>query len=856
MNKAKNKVIFYRYIFVWILAISIGCYFRLYPFFFHLTSDTSEKSTLLVLSQIRESITKQIDQQLPDLPKHKKAYLIKKRFDQFLRHKGIKVRETIDQLTQNINTDNSKNSKPRYPYLLASDSYYYFDLTENIVQTGKISDTIKGSKYLNKRMLAPQGHWEPLNLHPYLGYFIYKIIKFFHPDKTLMYAVSFAPLVITAIALIFFLFISYNLSCGSVASLIGSIFFLLAPIFIKRSSFGWYDNDPYNTFFPLIILTFLFFGFTQRHKLKQNIGFACLVAFFIILYAFFWHGWVFLFSIIFISSVIILLYNYFILKDKKSTSNLTLYLGIIHIATFIGIAITLGMKEFFTLFSEGLQALRDFLTPQLSLWPEVYLGVGELKGASLKEISTLTGGNFFLTVAFLGAIFTFIKVVRKSQDIDPSKIILLNIFLFFSILITLGAQRFALFCITPLTIFFTLGIQHTYFIIRQLFSKNPSLYKKTVLFTITSLISFIMIVLPIYRAHRSTRSLLNPIFNKTWEQALTKIKTGTPENSIINTWWPPGHFIKAIARRSVSFDGATINYPQAYWITNVFLSQDEERALGILRMLNNSANQAAEYLTNRGMKLSNVISLLYKITRLNVQDARDTLKNILPQKEIEELLKLTHKKPPPSYLLIYNELTEKNAQLTFIAKWDIKKIEEINKNPEAIKEVPKNVREHVRFLWQLFGGRPKFSEVLPQLALNNKTLIFDHDVFVNLENMTCRIASKKFGKGIPKSIFYLKDNAVIEKKLQGANLSYSVVLIEDSGKYRCILLETQIANSLLIKLFYFNGKGLKYFHPFTHASDLTRRTQIYVYKVDWDRFEKDLNQFKQATIPPNEQKFK
>ena len=37
-----------------------------------------------------------------------------------------------------------------------------------------------------------------------------------------------------------------------------------------------------------------------------------------------------------------------------------------------------------------------------------------------------------------------------------------------------------------------------------------------------------------------------------------------PENSIITTWWPPGHFIKSMAQRRVTFDGATINFPQAY----------------------------------------------------------------------------------------------------------------------------------------------------------------------------------------------------------------------------------------------------------------------------------------------------
>ena len=80
---------------------------------------------------------------------------------------------------------------------------------------------------------------------------------------------------------------------------------------------------------------------------------------------------------------------------------------------------------------------------------------------------------------------------------------------------------------------------------------------------IMSLLILSSICLPIRNLHQNIEGLLNPIYNDTWNKVFEKIKNETPENSVINTWWSPGHFIKAMSNRRVTFDGATINFPQS-----------------------------------------------------------------------------------------------------------------------------------------------------------------------------------------------------------------------------------------------------------------------------------------------------
>ena len=97
--------------------------------------------------------------------------------------------------------------------------------------------------------------------------------------------------------------------------------------------------------------------------------------------------------------------------------------------------------------------------------------------------------------------------------------------------------------------------------------------------------------------------------------------------------------------------------------------------------------------------------------------------------------------------------------------------------------------------------------------------------------MDARIQSPQYGTGQPLSVFYLKDGAVTEHKNSEGNLNYSVVLYQEDGQYVARLMDRALANSLIMKLYYFDGKGLKYFKPLILSHDLTGRTRIKVFKV-------------------------
>lgn len=862
MMHLKNKTLpFLPFLITGLLSVTVGLYFRLHPLIFHVNHEAEEKATIYILAQVKKSIDQKIDQQYPDLIPEQRDIIRKQLFDGYLRKENKSVRENINILTEKFRKDASAPKET--PFLLESDSYFYYGLTERIANTGKISDRIKGSKFYYDLMMAPDGFWSPLNLHPTVGFWIYKILHWINPHIELMFAVAFTPLVITALSIIPFLYICRLLSCGPISCFLGSVFFILAPIFVKRSTFGWYDNDPYNILFPLLILSGLFRGLSQiqfqapsdaetsgrkkdNPRSLTNIVALSFTALCLLLYSLFWQGWVFTFGLIVGSGFLIIATNGIFSKPKTAFKPLLFFFSGILLLSFLGISFLFGPKDFFVLFQEGWTALKNFLQPQLSPWPDIYISVGELHRTPFKDLVQQTGGLFFFIVSLFGMIISSIQAITKPKQPFPALIIVIGLFYLLSLVLSLGAQRFVLFCVIPFCLSFTLGIDFLFSRLQSwvqfLFAQKIKLRK--ILASLITVLFLCSIIVPIYNIHKTIPTLLNNIYNSTWDSTLQRIKAQTPEDSIINTWWPPGHFIKAMAHRRVTFDGGTINFPQAYWMANVFLSPTEKEALGILRMLNNSANRASEFLQQQGLKLSEVVRILKDLTKTDEISARILANKLLnDNKKAETLIQMTHHTPPPSYILIYNEFVENNLQLPFIGRWNFKAIEAINKNPALLKKIPKpNSKAYIDFLWTLVGGQLKYSGVLSQVSRQNDVVLFDQNIQINLSDKTCLINSKKFGKGKPSSVFYLDGDNIHEQKNDGHSLPYSALLLQDKERFNVVLLDRDLAQSLLIQLYFFKGKGFKYIQPFLDESDLTGRTHIQVYRVDWDKLQQDEEQ--------------
>ncbi len=809
----KNKIKYWPWATAWLILAILSCYVRLYPLRAHMWDDTREQATLLVIYNLKQTFLKQIVSQAPEMPPAMAVHFAEDKLNQTLHTDKEKFLQAIDRVTAGLSRQ--PGAPPQKIYLLESDPFDFYNLTENIVHTGRIAKIIKGSKYFNPLMCAPFGFWQPFTLHPYWGFLIYKLLQIFDPQIPLMTAVAYVPLFTYLFIIAAFLWVCRVLNYSVTASFVGALFLIMAPINLKRGALGWFRTDPYNLLFPLLALGCLFLALRPAAK-KEGYAWAWIFGVVVSVYALFWQGWGFTFLLGLACALCAAAFNAFIKKDLPHAKQNLLFLAIGAGTSLLAIGICFSFQDYFILFKEGFGELSKFNHRGLDLWPNQFLSVGELKKTSLADISTSAGGPIFLLLAFGGLVWGLrqaLQNVRQNRSIDT---LIISIFLVVTLALSFSGERFVLFATIPLSVLAASAVNR--------FSSLRSVGWP---------LAGLLIALVLFDANRDIRTILTPIYNSTWDEALAKIRTGTPEDSIVNTWWAPGHFIKAMARRGVPFDGASLDQgPAGYWMGNMFLSQDENQARGILRMLNTGGNRAAEYLVHSGLKLSDAASLLLAVAPLDRAQAGQFLKGILSDKQIAELLPLTHGQAPHSYVLVYNELVDDNLMIAFTGRWNIKKIEQVNADPDMLKGVPpRGSSDFIDFLWTTMGGPPKYSPPLALIARSNNQLLFPENLTIDLDTMDAKIQSPTYGTGAPLSVFFIKDGAVTEHLNPGGMLNYSVVLYQEDGQYAARLMDRALANSMIMRLYYFDGAGYKYFKPLVLSHDLTGRTRIKVFQV-------------------------
>lgn len=828
--RKKTAFTFLVYCVILLLAGSAGYYLRLFPLRNFVSNNAWDNASAIVMNnaahQLENSIEKKIKNTLTPL---QQKQLVNKQLNSAIHQDRKGVKNAILKIAKTID---ARNPPPQpYPHLLGSDSYYYYDLTRTLQQTGHISPRIKGSKYFSPKMAAPDGYWEPLNLHAYVGLALHQIITMFNPNADLLFSISFTPLILMFMSLIFFLITACNLKVSPWATAIAAFYFISIHIFLKRTTFGWYDNDPYNVLFPMIIMTILSFAFRATKK-RQRVFTGVMLGISLVIYSLFWQGWVFIAAIIASSLIVSSIYARF-RNQLTSLNNCAVTLMSFLGAALIGISLILGFKEIFILFQEGWDALAKFFHVALSVWPDNYITVGELKRLSIQELASISGGPFFLLIAATGLIAEGLRAWNNRDACRTNIWITCTIFGAASVIMSLGAQRFALLAVTPLILLFLFGIDQG---VRLFHATGEKFFpeKSKILIPAALAVCACLLVAPrIVASEQTMPGLLNPVYNDTWQDALRYIESHTPENSIVDSWWPPGHFIKAIAQRRVIFDGATISNRQGYWLANALMATSEKEALDYFRLLNNSANRAVDLLLDAGMKDSEAVSFLKHIIHLPEDRAKEKIQEVLGGR-FNELLALTHGPSDPAYLLVYNEMIKNLLLYPFVSRWDFQKIENINSQPEIKNYVPpaSQIEQYIQFLWNINGGKPKISDALPAISEHNSIILFPENLACDMRQLSCRIQSSQYGTGIPQFLIYTDDQRVIKKPLPNANLPYSIVVGKRHGKSVALLTDTPIAESLLVRLYFFGDTGLEHIRLMHQSTNLTQQTQIDVFRLE------------------------
>lgn len=837
------------------IVLSINIFFRMMPASLPFTKNMARDS---IMGSLMQNALKQIDERFKELPPQVKFKAAQDLVDLWKKEKKKSINEEIR--TKQKELKSYWQDESGHTFLLELDPYHWVRLVKNLTTTGKIGDKIINTVQYDSFMLAPLGmKVEPSlhkNLHVYLSYFFFKVAKIFDKGISLMHLVFYMPVLISSLILIliFFLCPSIKQNEINISGFFAAMTLGLSPIFIMRSMAGFFDTDPYIILFSLLSLWTFYLSLSYSISFKLRLFYAVISGISIGLFSLIWDGWWYIFDLIVFSAIFYTLNLYLVKKTANKKIDLSSSLAAVFLfllSSVISISILSGWQVFkqFIFGPFKIAFAKSYLQNQF--WPNAFLTVQELNKTDLITICNGVGGVLIL---ILGLIYLFaILKDKKSKDFQQRQFIA---FLFaFWILIILYAStravRFTLLLIVPASVSFGISLEYLVDFLTNVTNRLIKIRKiKVILFVISSIIfTFIF----------SDRAFLvrdiSPLMNKSWWDLLNKIKADTPKEAVINSWWDFGHWFKAISERRVIFDGATQNTPMAYWMGRVLMTDNEEEAVGVLRMLNSGSNNAFEELEKLGIDKYKCLEILNEIILLNQKDAEAALIKYIPKKENrEKILRYTHN-PQAAYFIVEPSLMYKMGAISFLGRWDFKKADIYQRFNELkkeelidylIKKYKYNKQDSLSLYDTLVFLDPEgaLSWISPRYEYLGESagfrkegniLFFSNGFVVNITNQTVFFNDTNQKKWlIPKSMFYLDEETLKEVRFKDSDMDSSLLLIHNQDDYRLIPLDRKIANSMLTRLYYLNGVGLKYFKPFiTEELKGNNKDRIIVYKIDW-----------------------
>ncbi|MDD5355668.1 MAG: STT3 domain-containing protein, partial [Candidatus Omnitrophica bacterium] len=615
-----------------------------------------------VYGEVWEKVKAGVDKEYVNVPQKRKDSLAQRFYGDYLKQGKYLLKEDISQKTKE-KKDFYRNDKG-HMYVSGVDSYYWLRLIDNLIHKGHIGDSVKDGQDYDDLVGMPIEKSLSRSMHLILGSLLYKFFAIFNPGIDYDIGLYFIPLLLSILLVILTFLVTKMLCRSNLAAFFSTVAINLSPLLLQRTMFEWLDTDIYNVLFPLLIFGAFLFVFKSGNITRKSFGlavFSLSCAF----YASVWQGWWHIFDLLILCGVVFILGDYSETKDKALFKRNMFWVSLLFILGLASVGIVNG-KESSLGFILGphsiISALKDV---PYDNWPNVFLTVAELKKISPYELAMEAGGVVVFFLAILGSVYLVFsnKILRDTK----SGIGYFCLFIWLGTLyyVSLNALRLALLLIVPLGLMFGIAIDA---LARKIFNFSRRFSKKTH-FAIVGILAFIIYHLFSFYAIRAfdVSYLRAPLMNDAWYKSMEFIRDDSGEDAIINSWWDYGHWFKAVAKRKVLFDGKTQNSPVAYWVARALIADNEDEAVGILRMLNISKNEAFDILESYGLSHVSIIGILNDVARLKESDARIYLGKVLDKNKVDELIPLLYaKEMPPVYFIASFDIAAKIRAISHI----------------------------------------------------------------------------------------------------------------------------------------------------------------------------------------------
>lgn len=823
-----------------ILVLAANIYFRAYPAYF---PQLKKQAYNMIYANIRQQAGDEVRRQFPQYDPLAQERLAKSRFEEYRRHTkqeaALKAKELFKRLRERFQDDSGQT------YLMELDCWHWARYVRNVVYKGHPGDQVRQGRQFDSLMLSPSGDYLPWpHFIFYLAAFLYKIFSLVR-DIPLFTFLFYLPLLFAAGYITLLFFFVRRLS-GALGALIACLFIGLAPGFLPRSCAGWFDMDIMNVLFPVAILWTYLIASSAVSRRGEVIRYA-VCAFLTGLFSFTWTDWWFIFLIIILAGITGLGYNLArgggpVWPPKNDIRRQIRSLGLFAGMSLVWVIIFTRFEAISALYNQIRGAL--FLNKPLlpSIWPNVYSTVGELRKANFQEIASSLGGMPMTVISLVcfALLCAQTAVNRHKSAFHKKAGVLLIIWFFCMAYASYRGVRFIVFLAVPLGIAAGWIAQQLYEYTRSRAGRWPAYGYAGAALVLAGWLS-----LP--QAGR-TASNMYPLMNDPWYKLLAVLRTDTPGGATINSWWDFGDWFKVVAGRKVIFDGQSQNRPQAFWMAKAILSNDENEAMCILRMLNNGGNRAYEIVNECLNDPLKSMLLLESVIPLDSGEARRRLREYLPVSAADQVMLLLFDTPADAVFLVDYSMIYKISAISYLGNWNFAKVymvQNFNRTEKGqlldyLVKLGRNKDEMEKFYQEVFLIPPKdienwlshpvqFYGNPAKGGRKDDTVFFENGFIYDIKTRSCYNSNGQ----IPRSIF-IKDGAdVTEIAYNNANVPVSVLIVTDEERnhYAAVPLDRSLGRSLFVKLYFLNGFGLRHFKPLAAAAD--GPNIIASYKIEW-----------------------
>jgi dolichyl-diphosphooligosaccharide--protein glycosyltransferase len=528
----------------------------------------------------------------------------------------------------------------------------------------------------------------------------------------------------------------------------------------------------------------------------------------------------------------------------------------------IALAWIIGITLITSKFTSGVFALLAMLPlayavyKKMPLLTQYYVAIPTFYAILIRYISSFEQ-SLFLFFALLGLpiVFGILYALYFQKKIDLKYGILLFVWLVGCIYASTKGVRFIMILMPAFAVALGIGIAFVYKLWTEVIAEKLKIKQWYVRIVLIAAI-IVLFYIPVGVGY-TTGVQQMPLINDQWYNALNKINTESSPDAIVNSWWDFGHWFKAITDRAVTFDGGCQDTPQAHWIGRVLLTDNEQEAVAILRMLDCGGSTATDILQNATQDSYIAVKLAKEIIMQSQEEAIQTLIEHNISAEIaEEVVQYTHCTPPEDYFITSQDMVGKSAVWGHFGSWDFDKAYVVNTmnaydKDTALQMIAKNLEISAEEAEQLYTEAkandantwispwPSYVSMPTECWQESTQLVCSSGLMLNLTNGEALIQTSD-GLMHPYELLFLAPDSSFNTTKYNTSLlvaadgkSYSAAIIPEGNGFRGFMMDSLLTKSMFTRMFFFKGHNLECFDLFDYQSTVTGES-IYVWKVDWN----------------------